>query len=77
MTMKSPGWVGMVGLDARLSGIALRPDGVAAPRAGVMPGREATRDETRGVALFAVALFAVVFEPVLFFADTVYLPALT
>jgi hypothetical protein len=36
--MKSPGSAGMVGLDARLTDIAVRPDGVAARRAGVVSG---------------------------------------
>jgi len=38
MTMKSPGWAGMVGLDARPTGVAVRLGGVAAQRAGVPPG---------------------------------------
>ncbi len=38
MTMKSPGWAGVVGLDARLFGIGVRPGGDAARRAGVVPG---------------------------------------
>jgi len=38
MTMKSPGWAGMSGLDARLFAIGLRPRGVGGRRAGVMAG---------------------------------------
>ena len=38
MTMKSPGWAGMVGLDAPLTGIAVWPGGVAVRPAGVPPG---------------------------------------
>jgi hypothetical protein len=56
MTMKSPGWAGVVGLDARLLGIGVRPGDVAARRAGVIPSFDTAGDEPRGVALFAVAL---------------------
>src|SRR6266536_2368316 len=70
MTMKSPGWAGMVSLDARLFGIGVRPGDDAARRARVIPGLDTAGDEPRGVALFAVALtgalFAVAFAAVLF-----------
>ena len=69
MTMRSPGWAaGMVGLDARPTGIAVRPGLVAARREGVIPGLDTTGVKLRGVAFFAVAFFAVAFFAVAFFA---------
>jgi hypothetical protein len=66
MTMKSPGWAGMAGLDARLFGIGVRAGGVAARRADVILGLDTIGDEPRGVALFTGALFAVALTGALF-----------
>ena len=98
MTMKSPGWAGMVVLDARLTGkrcgrAALRPDPQVSLRAETQlessheewpsSRRSVSRSVRFAVARFAVALltflpvalFAVVFLPVVRFAGTLYLPS--
>lgn len=58
-------------LDGVVLVVTLRPSHRACLRGGPLRGG------LFAVALFAVALFAAVFVPLLFFADTVYLPAPT